>query len=573
MNSHLQLVDDHYFDEEPDLETRAPPVGGFVPLGLEKDKVVVFSHLQKSVVKFRPSDLKESVMRVFLGSLWYDFYILVLERQQQPIANRRSKAESGASMMAKHIIASCQAVGIYLPSTERRAGAWLDEKGGLVINSGALWRHDGAVLSHGIHGDYVYPVVKSLGFGPDTSAATSQEVQRVLEVFRTYNWQVPFAAELVLGWVGVCLTATALRRRPHVLITGPAGCGKSTLLEQVTALLGRNAAPVTGSPTLMGLQQLVQDHPSRGIVIDEFEHDGRNQRRMDVFEAARASYSLQEGDAGVVRGSTTGEARAYKLSSPFMGCGISPGPMEPADVTRWVLLELAKLPPQEANCILPSRDEFEQLGPSLARLLISRWTVLRDSLEKFRAAVQVNGGDARMGDTYGHLLACYWAFVNERVATASDAERIIEDAAITKRLHSQAASDHEECLNALFTRVVAFDMPGGASKLSIGEACHCLVKGSHGKRSIEERFSQMGLRVRTSKGRQYLLVANSPSHSELRRVFAGSKWSHGGWGLVLRRLPGGCESTQRLGPGLPPCKVTAFLLPDEMQSEASSESP
>jgi energy-coupling factor transporter ATP-binding protein EcfA2 len=396
-----------------------------------------------------------------------------------------------------------------------------------------------------------------------------EEVERVLKTFRSYHWQVPGAGELVLGWIGVCFVSTALRRRPHVLVTGPHGSGKSTLLEQVSMLLGPQGAPVTGSPTLMGLQQLVQHHPSRGIVIDEFESDGRNARRKGVFEAARASYSLQEGDAGVVRGSTTGEAKTYRLSSPFLAGAISPGSMEPADVSRWVSLELGRLaeragvygPP-------PTRDEFQRLGPGLARLFVARWPVLSGSLPLFRQAVCDVGGDARQADTYGHLLACYWTFVSGNAATALTAAQLVEELRIGARFRTHAVHDEEECLSALFTRLRTFDgVDGGSVKLSIGEACKLVVDGLPGKKAVMARLGQLGMRLRVARatGRWHLMVANSPSHAELRRLFSGTKWSQGGWGIVLRRLPGGHESTQRIVSGMPSAKVTAFELPDSMQ--------
>jgi len=50
----------------------------------------------------------------------------------------------------------------------------------------------------------------------------------------------------------------------------------------------------------------------------------------------------------------------------------------------------------------------------------------------------------------------------------------------------------------------------------------------------------------------------------MRRVFAGTKWSTGGWAIVLRRLPGGEESTQRIGVGFGSAKVTVFDVPAEL---------
>lgn len=563
MKTNLKLVDDHFHDDDVDDVPLDEPSDGFTALGFHRNAAVVFSDLQKCVVHLRPRDLSEVNLRMQLGTEWFDACSAFLESKDK-LGGRRG---SSTAMVGTYILASCQAAGKFRPSAERGAGAWLDEDGGLIVNGDTLWRHDGTVLLHGIRGNHVYPAAASLGYGPETAPASQGDVDRILAVFRSYNWSVPAGAEMVLGWIGSSLLATALRRRPHMLVTGSHGSGKSTLLEQVSRLLGKNAAQVTGRPTLIGLNQLVKEHPSRVIVIDEFEGEGQGIRRSDVFEAARASYSLQEGDSGVVRGSVTGDAISYRLSSPFLAGGISPAHLEPADQSRWVVLELKKLEkPSEAKSNLPSREELDALGPRLARLLVSRWPAFRQNLEVFRGAVLEVGGDHRMADTYSPLLAGFWTFKQEDVASGEEALELVERAQVRARVDSLEVRDEQECLNSLLTRVVTFPGGlGGSSKLSIGEACNQVAEDAPGKRQTEGRLAQLGLRVRHSRadGKWYLLVANSPNHSELRRLFAGTKWAHGNWSVVLRRLPGGHESTQRLGPGMPPAKVTAFQLPQQ----------
>lgn len=53
----------------------------------------------------------------------------------------------------------------------------------------------------------------------------------------------------------------------------------------------------------------------------------------------------------------------------------------------------------------------------------------------------------------------------------------------------------------------------------------------------------------------------APVESRQRPLFAGTKWSAGGWALVLRRLPGRTESTKRIGAGPGAVKLTAFDAP------------
>lgn len=442
MTALLSLVGDDYFDNDVDDMKPEEPEGGFDALGVDQDAVVVFSHSQKSVLRLRAPDLTELTLRMRLGSNWFEQCANFMSHAKND--SQSGRKGNGAAGVAKYVIAKCQDAGTYAPTMERRAGAWLDADGGLVINGDVLWRHDGSCLEHGMHGGYVYPISTPLGYGPATVEATSDDVERVLSVFRSYNWQVHGAAELILGWIGVCFVSTALRRRPHTLITGPHGSGKSTVLEQVSLLQGPQCAQLTGSPTHMGLQQHVQKHPG-GVLIDEFESDGRNARRRGVLEAARASYSLREGDAGVVRGSTTGEAKTYRVSCPFMACGISPGAMEPADVSRWVVLELGRLADRVGTqTVPPTRDEFRQLGPGLARLFVGRWPVLSRSLELFRQAVSDAGGDARQADTFGHLLASYWTFTHDQCATAEDALALVEELQIGARFRTAAVHDEDE---------------------------------------------------------------------------------------------------------------------------------
>ena len=109
--------------------------------------------------------------------------------------------------------------------------------------------------------------------------------------------------------------------------------------------------------------------------------------------------------------------------------------------------------------------------------------------------------------------------------------------------------------------------PGGAfegQSPKIPEYCRLLVAENNSQPELVMRLAQMGLRVALAKGKWSLYVVNSPMHQELRKLFAGTKWATGGWSLVLRRLPGGEESTQRIGAGLGAAKVTVVDVPEHL---------
>lgn len=540
------------------------PIGGFEALGMAGNSFAVFSLLNKKVHYLRPSDLKAMNLKALFGAAWCDKHYTDYDAKKEKFVFEHKR-------LANDILSACQAVGPCSESLERRVGVWKMNDGQLVVNSRRLWRSDGVVLEHGIHEDWVYPVFGDAGFDLSTPEATESEVNQVLAAFNAPQWIHPMAGELILGFFGVGIVSTALRRRPHVLMTGPAGCGKSTVLEIIRLLLGNLAYGCTGPQTMAAYYQSLGS-TSKVVVNDEFEADPTRKACKDTFEVARMSYSLQEGDEGIVRGTVTGKAKSYRLYSPFIAAGISPGKMEPADLTRWVILE-AKGKPQGPKM---SEQQAREIGPKLARLFISRWNVFQASEEVVRQRILDSGGDGRMADTVGTLLASYWAFVSSTPATEEDAEFLVNMLGIKERIDVHQVSDEQQCLEALTSRVSQFKVIDGPAlvtrSLSIAQAIEMVCKDPTGQPEVVTRLAQLGLRVAFTKGKWSLYVVNSPMHVELRKLFAGTKWATGGWSLVLRRLPGGEESTQRIGAGFGATKVTVIdvpghLLPGEEQND------
>jgi hypothetical protein len=530
--------------------------GGYIALGMVGNKFAVFSLLNKQVQFLSPSDLKEMNLKALFGALWCELHYNEFDAKKEEVVFNHKR-------LATDILSACQAAGPYSETAERRVGVWKMSDGQLVVNGRQLWRADGTVLEHGIHEGRVYPVSGDVGFDLSTPMATREDVNQVLAAFNSPQWIHPMAGEIVLGFFGMSLVSTALRRRPHVLMTGPAACGKSTVLEYVRWLLGSLAYGCTGPQTMAAFYQSLAGN-SKVVVNDEFEADPGKKGCKDTFEVARMSYSLQEGDEGIVRGTVTGKSKSYRFYSPFIAAGISPGKMEPADLTRWVILE-AKGKPQGEKLTEAQAREF---GPRLARLFISRWNVFQASEDVVRHCILSLGGDGRMADTVGTLLASYWAFVSESPATEEDAKFLVSMLGIEERIAVHQVSDELQCLEALTSRVLPFKVVDGAAlvtrHLSIAQAIEMVCKDPTGQPELVMRLAQMGLRVALAKGKWSLYVVNSPMHQELRKLFAGTKWATGGWSVVLRRLPGGEESTQRIGAGLGAAKVTVVDVPEHL---------
>lgn len=543
----------------PLASTANSTLGGYTALGTLGGKSVVLAALNKAVVKLSPSNMKEMDLLSLCGADWCSQnYERFDERKKQVVFNHRQ--------LATDIIRDCQAMGPYVESYERTTGVWLMKDGQLAINGRELWRPDGSVMEHGIHEGRVYPACGDVGFDRNTKEASEDDVKRILETFGALKWSHPLAAEMILGWFGVALASTALRRRPHILLTGGPGKGKSTILETLKWMLNPLAHACTGSQTKAALYQKLGG-TSRAVVLDEFEAESSRKHCKETFEVARSSFGLQEGDEGIVRGTVTGVAMSYRVYSAFIAACVTPGTFEPADVTRWVIFQVLD---RKAGSKLMTESVAREIGPRLARLFINRWSEFQVSMEVVRKCILESGGDDRMADTVGTLLASYWTFVSSKAATPDDAKVLVEMLDIKERIEIHSVSDERRCLEALMSKVLPFRFMEGISmvtrSLSIGEAVQRVCEDPTNNPEVVARLAQLGLRVVFAKGKWRLYVVNSPEHQEIRKIFSGTKWAQGGWAMILRRLPGGEETTQRIGAGFGAAKVTVFDVPQDLLS-------
>lgn len=544
--------------------------GGYLALGMQGDKCVVLAKLSNSIETLCASDMTEMRLKAVCGADWCDRVYTEGQAKKTAFNLRR---------LASDIIRDCQAKGPFAETQTRKAGVWGTNDGAnLIVNGAELWHPDGTTLERGVIDGRVYPADRDIGFGLETAPASPADVDAVLKLFGAIKWRQALGAELLLGWLGVAVLAGALPRRPHIYITGPAGCGKSTLLALVGNLTSRLARRATGKPTLAALYQRLGGSAAP-FILDEFEPDSDIRGGADVLEVARISYSLQEGDEGIIRGTASGESRHYAFYSPFMAAGITPGKFQPSDLSRWVTLEAMGFDERNTVATQPSDGEAREIGGRLARLIVSRWSVVQANLGTVRAAMLEAGADARMADTLGTLLATYWAFVSEQPASPDDAQFLAGSLELEARMEDRRENDEQRCLDALLSHVQPFQFVDGETlaltrkSLSIGEAVTRVCQDPTGTTEISERLAQLGLRVAVRQGKNpQMYIANSPEHQQLRRFFRGTKWAYGGWSTVLRRLPGGTESTQRLGAGTKACKVTMFDVPQELVA-ANDEAP
>ena len=530
--------------------------GGYIALGYSGNCSYVYSRIQHRVVALRPSHMNEMTLKSVCGADWCEEnYYEMHPRKEEMFFNHKH--------LSTDIIAGCQRVGVYNESSERNCGVWPSSDGSaLYINGAQLWRNDGKVIENGILENKVYPRSGDIGFGPETESASQEDVAKALKAFGTYQWQAEMVPEMLLGWFICAILAPSLKHRPHVYFTASAGTGKSVLLATMSWMLGPLAHNVSGPQSKAGLYQSLGG-ASRAVVLDEAEADSNNRKWKDTLEIARISYCLNEGNKGYVVGSQAGTPKNYQFFSPFLAAGITPAKFEGADLSRWAIFEASGRRPGHESPM--TEQTARTLGARLAVLAVRRWSVFQASLEVIRNIVMQEGGDARLADTVAPLLAGYWTMVSDKAATANDAETLVGLCGLSKHKEQREETDEKSCLEALMTRVMPMPLMVNnclvRQPISLAEAVNKVCENPSETLELQNRLCQLGMRVKFHEGRWVVMVANSPEHTELRKLFRGTKWQYGGWSVTLRRLPGGQEATQRLG--LKTAKITMFDVPTD----------
>src|SRR5262249_25141611 len=142
--------------------------------------------------------------------------------------------------------------------------------------------------------------------------------------------------------------------RPQVSITGASRAGKSTLFDTVSGLFGKLTLASSGS-TAAGIRQATKSS-AKVIFVDEFE---AKKHRAEVLEMLRSS----GGGTPTLRGTTKHRSLGFKLRHIVWVAGIESGLRRDRDRTRFIGLELVKLPPdQHGGLEIPSEFELADLG-------------------------------------------------------------------------------------------------------------------------------------------------------------------------------------------------------------------
>lgn len=469
-------------------------------------------------------------------------------------------------LLKRALIAACGDLsinGVFDPSGRiRKDGGWKDETGRLVFHCGdVVLVADSSGTLHerrpGIHDHLIYPKgTRQLrpSSTEDAIAGTDGPGDELLKLLATWNWKRGgLDALLALGWQVLAPIGGALRWRPSMWTTGDAGTGKSTLLEVYQGVQGGDRGMIrAANATGAGIWQAL-GFRSLPTVIDEVEAGRNNESKASLIDLMKISAS---GDK-VRRGGSDHKNVEFNVYAPFHFSSINMLPLNPEEIGRMALLELAELPRSSKR---PKIDNARlgEIGRALRRRMANAWPMWEEHLARWREPI-AEEFSARTADTFGFLLAAAHIALCDDLASAETVQQTIEPLFPSLReWQAVAGKDFELMLSHLGTwQLEPWDK---GRKITIRQLVHwasarATPGAAHNDDSDDgERFGghinarRAGAALRMNgmalissrkdddRGTEYLAIAFR--HSALNRIFRGTKWQDSVWRQSATRAPG-----------------------------------
>jgi putative DNA primase/helicase len=454
---------------------------------------------------------------------------------------------------ADHFLRQREWLPVFSDDSVRGRGVWHDD-GRLVVHCGDHLVVDGQkVALKAIESAFTYERTRSIP-GPAAEEISPQEVEQLVSVIDSFNWNEPNGSLLAQGMLVVLLLGAALGWRPNAWLSGDSATGKTTLLElfsSITRCVG--ALSLSNESTAAGIRQHL-GWDATPVLFDEVEGSDRNARAriQQVLNLMRQASS--DSSAAIVKGSAGGQAVRCRIRSPFLLSSVSLGLKESADKNRTVLLALDPFTAAHRSAWANGgKAAYEalasdtELGARLLRRLIRLWAVFQANCRVFERVATDHYNSGRLGRVYGAVLAGAAVLQHDEAFTEEQALIVLEDGALGSSNDQTAdmVPEHERCLQHL----LSLQLQGVRVGLERREACQMTVAhalkvmmlgaGSGFDQQVaSDELLARGVMIREMPDPRdpkvmCLCVVVSNNHPALESHFADTAWAD--WGTMLRR--------------------------------------
>lgn len=527
------------------------PRGGWAPAGYDLDgNYVVLSRKTGQLTTLRAQDLDEKKLLLKLGPGITEDYQALNPDTLAPVF--------APADLIKEIRIECDEMGLFDKSRVRGPGLYRtgDE---LIVNFGEQVATSAGhpVATAPESTGAAYQSGPDLGFSMQTPCASDGDVKQLVDALDSFGLRRTGDAKILLGWLAMAFYGPVLSHRPILAITAERGAGKTTLLELFAQLLGPQAMRRDGVPTVAQVIYELEKRPA-ALLVDELEARRSKLVAVENFlETLRIGFSNSSGHR--LSRVIGGKQRYFNAPAGVLVAGIGLPAFNPATESRTVRICLNALEKSTQGGYQPlfdsaREDETMALGARLRRLLLTRWSVMRDSLRAVRSMLIALGHESRAADKYAPLVAGYVALTCNAVPSIEEFRTLLDDLDLMRPEAQLVERDADVLFRVLLDRKIVVFVPRDGEQalrlhLPIREVVQAVVHGpDETRKPLTMQLEEFGVRpiwCRES-GTWKLAICSSEHHGGMRRLMQRTDWALGGWKDVLLRLPGAESAVQKV---------------------------
>lgn len=447
---------------------------------------------------------------------------------------------------AEDLLTACAKRGAWDPVNKLRGtGAWLGRAGELIYHAGdRIWIAGKADRIGALDG-FVYSTMPRIPSPmPQIVADEDCPARWLLPLLRRWYWKRPDTDPvLMLGWIAHAAIGGALDFRPPVMLLGDFSTGKTLLQRLIKAVLGDGLVQAADA-TAAGIYQQV-GLSSIPVALDEFEPDennpGKQRQMLDLMRNA-ASGSVR------MRGGAEHRGTQFNMRSALLFSAINAPPLNSAELSRIVMLQLLPLPP-DAPPVELDLPRLELAGRQILRQVMDGWPLLAQRMRLYRDEMREAGHAGRGQEAYATLLALAETLVGPW-AEELDVPMVDDLTPWRERLGTSTLAEHEDqlpnwykCLAHLLS--VQVEVWRNGSLVTVGQVLedYRTARGDGGMTftSAQEHLRKVGLALRKPRASGDLVLGVPNQNPATRKLFLGSTWAGaegaGVWSWALRQGP------------------------------------
>lgn len=417
-----------------------------------------------------------------------------------------------------YLIALSDRAGIYDTRNQRGTGCWRD-RGQLIYNTGRRLLDNYGADVRGIKSRFVYTASSQQTRNEPSPVLGDAEASYLVDACEIFRWRDPTMGKMLAGWLALSRVAACLPKRYHAWISGPSDTGKTDVMERLVRFaIGEDAhVYFKGSTTEAGLRQTIAS-TALPVVFDEFESDGVGsiERVASILELLRMAY-----DSGtIIKGSSGGQPQAFAASFPAIVSSIRVALDNDADRSRFLLLELQPLLPDQAarsehyNRLLASCARIEGIADYAERLF---WRSFRNvetiihNYERLRVAFSIRCQKSRTVQMYALLAAGHYSLIT----TGRITDGAIKDYADGLDFGDEPEKDEDLCLGHLLDSKLKV----GHEERTIGELLSMAARGDSLAVEAVRALERNGVKIHKDK------VYIGAVSSIIKSRYAQTKWA------------------------------------------------